>query len=146
MAAREAASPEAVARQRSTGQILARQALTASAPVIIVSPNPQSRWRILPGETIQRSTDGGGTWQTQQTGGTTTLVAGASPSAQICWIVGRGGTVLLSTDGATWKRVSLSQPIDLISVRATDDRNATVTAVDGRSFSTADGGATWRPR
>jgi photosystem II stability/assembly factor-like uncharacterized protein len=54
--------------------------------------------------------------------------------------------VLLSRDGATWKTVSIAEPIDLVSIRAADDKSASVTAVDGRTFATADGGATWTPR
>ncbi len=100
----------------------------------------------MPGGAVQRSTDGGSTWQTQQTGVTGTLTAGASPSPLVCWVVGPRGRVLLSTDGTTWKQVPVSEPIDLVSVTATDDKTATVTASDGRTFATADGGATWRLR
>jgi photosystem II stability/assembly factor-like uncharacterized protein len=33
---------------------------------------------------------------------------------------------------------------DLSAVKATDARSASVSTVDGRTFSTTDGGATWR--
>jgi photosystem II stability/assembly factor-like uncharacterized protein len=61
----------------------------------------------------------------------------------VCWLVGRAGTVLLSTDGATWQLRTFPEGIDLVAVRATDAKTATVTASDGRLFSTTDGGATW---
>jgi photosystem II stability/assembly factor-like uncharacterized protein len=73
-------------------------------------------------------------------------VSGAAPSPAICWVVGRGGVVLRSTDGATWQRVGLSDAIDLIAIRASDATNATITAADGRMFRTADGGKTWQAR
>ncbi|MBW8862892.1 MAG: hypothetical protein JF601_11075, partial [Acidobacteria bacterium] len=73
-------------------------------------------------------------------------VSGAAPTPTICWVAGRGGIVLRSTDGSTWQRVGLSEPIDLTAIRASDAVNATVTAVDGRTFTTADGGTTWRSR
>ena len=144
-AAIESAREAAQVQQRAADRILARQALTAPRSAI-VSPNPQSQWRIVPGGTIQRSTDGGATWQTQQTGVTTTFTAGASPSTLVCWIVGPRGAVQLSINGIAWKSVPLPEAIDLVSISATDEKKAVVTAVDGRSFVTVDGGATWQRR
>jgi photosystem II stability/assembly factor-like uncharacterized protein len=123
-----------------------------AAPLEIRSPDPNYRWRISPPTVIQRSTDGGKTWSivdplraaTRADGGTAAvLTAGSSPSRDVCWIVGRTGTVLLSTNGATWLRRPFPENVDLTGVRALDGRSATVTAVDGRRFATADGGATW---
>jgi len=71
------------------------------------------------------------------------ITAGSSPSAAVCWIVGRGGTVLRSTDQRTWQRLSLPMTVDLTSVKATDAQSATVVTADGRTFSTVDGGVTW---
>jgi photosystem II stability/assembly factor-like uncharacterized protein len=92
---------------------------------------------------VQRSTDGGSTWQTQETGAAVTLTAGASPTPLVCWLVGPAGTVLLSTDGRSWQRLAFPEAANLASVTATDDKTATVTATDGRRFSTTDGGLTW---
>jgi len=119
-------------------------AKTSAATPDIVSPDRNVRWRIRTPGSVDRSTDGGLTWQTQAIGVTTPLVSGASPSPAICWVVGRGGVVLRSTDGATWQRVGLADAIDLIAIRASDAANATVTAANGRTFTTADGGKTWR--
>jgi Putative zinc-finger len=110
---------------------------------LIVSTNPSSRWRIVPGGNVQRSADGGSTWQLQQTGATVTLAAGASPSPSVCWLVGPDGIVLLSTDDRSWRRIAFPEATPLIAVSATDDRTATVTTLDGRKFSTTDGGVTW---
>jgi Putative zinc-finger len=135
-----AAGAPAAAEVRAN-RLMAR---AAAAPMVqIVSPNPSNRWRLMPGGTVQHSTDGGSTWQTQPAGADVTLTAGASPAPRVCWLIGPRGRVLLSRDGATWKTVSIAEPIDLVSIRATDDKSATVTAVDGRTFATADGGATW---
>jgi hypothetical protein len=107
------------------------------------SPDQAMRWRISPGGGVDRTTDGGSTWQPQQTGGAI-VSAGSSPSPSVCWLVGPGGTVLLTTDGgATWLRVPLSDPIDLAGIVTADARSATATAVDGRRFRTGDGGHTW---
>jgi hypothetical protein len=110
---------------------------------VIVSPSPDSRWRIVPGGTIERSTDRGLNWQVQETGATVTLAGGASPSPSVCWLVGPAGTVLLSTDGLRWQRLRFPETMDLMSVRAADDKVASVIASDGRTFSTRDRGLTW---
>jgi hypothetical protein len=110
----------------------------------IVSTNPASRWRITrtPG-LLQHSTDGGATWEPQQTNFAVELTAGYSPQPSICWMVGRAGTVLLTTDNRTWRRVSFPEQADLVAVTATDKDTATVTTRDGAKFSTSDGGVTW---
>lgn len=126
---------------RAGAQALAK---VAAVPTEIVSPNTNVRWRTLTGGSVARSTDGGTTWQTQSTGVPATLTAGTAPSPTTCWLVGPDGIVVLSTDGRTWQRVPFPEAIDFISIRASDGANATVTAADGRTFVTTDGGKTWR--
>jgi photosystem II stability/assembly factor-like uncharacterized protein len=63
----------------------------------------------------------------------------------VCWLVGRSGAVLVTTDGTRFSRVSAPAPADFVSVSATDARNATVATADGRRFRTTDQGATWLP-
>jgi photosystem II stability/assembly factor-like uncharacterized protein len=116
------------------------------APFLVASPDPRVQWRVL-GTMVERSTDGGVTWQKQSTGVPANLVAGASPAPAVCWLVGRRGVVLLSTDGETWRRIDFPETtLDLVRVTARDGEAATVTAADGRSFRTADGGRTWTPQ
>jgi photosystem II stability/assembly factor-like uncharacterized protein len=79
----------------------------------------------------------------QNTGVSQTLSAGTSPSPSVCWLVGPGGIVLLSTDGRSWKRVAFPEAVPLAAIRATDAETATVTTADGREFVTEDGGRTW---
>jgi hypothetical protein len=119
--------------------------LAESVGVDIVSPDTKVRWRIA-GSTVQSSTDGGARWETQSSGNVAELTAGVAPSASVCWIVGRGGVVLLSIDGRTWRRVPFPETIDLSAVGATDARSASVSTIDGRTFSTTDAGATWAAR
>lgn len=139
------AAPAAVAPAAAPAQFAARalRPEAASVPqVTIVSSNPASRWRTLPGGVVQRSMDGGSTWLMQQTGVTVTLMAGTSPSPSVCWLVGPSGTIVLTTDGRSWRRVAFPEPVDLVAIRSTDDGVA-VTTSDGRMFATDDGGATW---
>jgi photosystem II stability/assembly factor-like uncharacterized protein len=53
--------------------------------------------------------------------------------------------VLMTTDeGRSWRRVPFPTVVDLVSVRATSDSNATVATSDGRTFITSDAGNSWR--
>ena len=146
--ARPAAAPPADARESSVPERaleLSRPfAATAKAVAIdIVSSDPLVRWRIAAAGFVQRSTNGGSTWEALSTGVSAELTAGASPSPSVCWLVGRAGTVLLSTDGRQWQPVSFPERADLIAVRASDARTASVTTADGRTYRTVDGGLTW---
>jgi hypothetical protein len=109
----------------------------------IVSPDPMSRWRTGAPGVVYRTTDGGATWIRQETGSAPNIIAGSSPSRDVCWLVGRAGAVLLSGDGATWQPRPFPEKVDLVAVAAIDAKTATVTTSDGRRFSTLDGGATW---
>jgi hypothetical protein len=117
------------------------------APTEIVSPDPNVRWRIV-GSAVQHSSNGGSTWEAASTGMAAELTAGAAPSASVCWLVGRVGVVLRTTDGRTWRRVPFPEMTDLSAVRATDAGGnlASVSTADGRTFSTTDGGVTWASR
>jgi hypothetical protein len=140
-----ASPPPPAADATASNAVAARSAFADNAASRdIVSPDPMVRWRVA-GSDVQHSVDGGGSWTTTPTGVTTTLLAGAAPSPTVVWIVGLDGAVLLSTDGRTWQRLPFPENVDLVSVRARDARAATLTARDGRKFSTADAGGTWVP-
>jgi hypothetical protein len=113
------------------------------APLEFGSPDMSSRWRVLPGA-VEFSQDGGRTWLpvTISSGGS--LVAGSSPLPRVCWIVGRRGLVLLTTDGTNFTRLPFPEAVDILSVSAADGRTAVVATVDGRTFRTDDSGQNWR--
>ncbi len=139
------ASPTELNGPRSAAAAKAFASATTGAPgTTIVSSNPGSRWRIVPGGAVQHTADGGSTWQTQQTGSTVTLAAGSSPSPSVCWLVGPDGIVLLSTDGRTWRRIPFAERADLVGVLAADENNATVSFADGRTLTTTDAGLSWQ--
>ena len=143
--AADAALPmTAPAEPRALGAATARMSTFGNAMQdVIVSSNPATRFRLLPGGGVQRSADGGATWRTEITGATETLTAGASPSPSVCWLIGPSGVVFLSTDGRTWRRLTFPEKEDLRTVTATDNENATVTTVVGHTFVTTDAGQTW---
>jgi hypothetical protein len=138
--ARDAAAPA----ERDPLANLARfKAAAHLSPAEIVSPDPVFRWRAGAAGVVHRSIDGGVTWTLQRAGVNADFLAGSSPARDICWLVGRGGTVLLSTNGTTWQQRPFPEAIDLVAVSAADAKTASVTTSDGRRFSTTDGGAKW---
>lgn len=143
----EATAPPAAAPSPQTDALRrAPQALAsrgATAVTEIASPDPATRWRIRSGATVERSADGGQTWVPQVIGAATTLTAGSAPSASVCWIVGRGGMVFVTSDGTSWTSRPLTPAVDLVGVTATNALVATVIAADGRRFATIDGGNSW---
>jgi hypothetical protein len=117
----------------------------AGGASLIQSPDLSVRWRITGQSQVERSADGGLSWQTQTTGVNAGLVAGVAPSSTVCWLVGLRGVVVKTTDGGqTWTRVAFPEEINLVGVVADDDKVATVTAAGGRQVHTTDGGVKWR--
>jgi hypothetical protein len=109
----------------------------------IPTPDPKIFWMIPGPGAIERSENGGADWKTEYLDTRALIVAGAAPTAKICWLVGANGTILRTTNGAHWKTISPPAKTDFVRVEATDALNATVMAIDGRKFSTADGGKSW---
>jgi Putative zinc-finger len=114
-----------------------------AASVDIRSPNGTTRWRFAAGSPLERSLDGGATWQPVELPSSAVLTAGHSPGGSVAWLVGRSGAIYLTTDGSQFESVSFVEAVDLTSVVATDDRQATVTTADGRRFTTTTRGSTW---
>lgn len=143
----EAAKVANAAKLTAPAATAARAADSSAEKAESVSvPARPLNWRIGPGGNVQRSADGGSTWQTEQPGvpgARVPFAALSSPSLTVCWLVGARGTVFLTVDGRTWQRIEFPEPVDLAAVRAIDETTSTVTASDGRSFTTSDRGATW---
>jgi hypothetical protein len=117
----------------------------AASPLEIVAPGGSARWRISNGQRVEWSASNAGEW-TPASIGEGTFAAGSAPSASVCWIVGRGGAVFLTTGGTRFVRIPFPLMVDLVAITATDDRNAIVTAADGRSWVTSNQGQTWIAR
>jgi photosystem II stability/assembly factor-like uncharacterized protein len=116
---------------------------TVQISFAVSSPDAVHRWRVDANGQVQHSASGGKTWQPAALAAAGTLTAGSSPAGAVCWLVGSNGVVWVTSDGLGFEPRSLSEPADLIAVRASDARRATVVARDGRSFVTADGGVNW---
>jgi len=73
------------------------------------------------------------------------LLGGKAVSNTVCWVVGRNGTILLTTDGTRWRRIKSPTTADLVNVSAASADVADVAAADGSRFSTFDRGSNWQP-
>ena len=138
-----AARPKLEAAQEKPEQAM-RETAAISPPVLtIASPDPAVRWRVTSPGRVEHTIDGGVTWTPQDVGDVVIIRAGRSVSTDVAWLVGHDGVVLVTSDGRTWQRRNIGEAIALVDVVPTDARSATVTAADGRKFTTRDGGATW---
>jgi photosystem II stability/assembly factor-like uncharacterized protein len=109
----------------------------------IQTPDPKILWMIVSAGAIEKSEDGGATWKPVYLERHAPIVAGSAPTVKICWLVGGNGIILRTTNGTHWKNITPPAETDFMSVEATDASIATVTSMDGRNFSTADGGKSW---
>jgi hypothetical protein len=103
-----------------------------------------TRWRVLASGSVERSTNGGQSWEPIPIDPAVRLTAGSAPSPLVCWLVGPQGVILMTSDGIHFGRVPFPESTDLVSISANDAQHATVTTADSRAFTTADGGASWR--
>ena len=120
---------------------------TAGHGVIAVT-SPTNRlleWRFS-GTTIERSDDGGETWQPQASPAPAAILAASAPNGLVCWAVGKGGTVIRTLDGRNWQLLKAPSTADLVQASASNESSVIVKSTDGHQFSTTDGAATWSER
>jgi hypothetical protein len=106
-------------------------------------PTGPARWRIMGSGQVMKSTNGE-TWVTVPIAPPIFIVSGDAPSPSVCWLAGRAGVVMRSTDATTFSRIVFPDASDLRAINATDARQATVTTASGDVYMTTDGGETWR--
>ena len=146
-------APGAPATAGRTNEAFAVSRLAKSDSVVLKSALGSALWRGGKGGRIERSTDGGKTWIALGSPSTEDWLAGVAVSDTVCWLAGRHGALARTIDGQSWQRVTPpaqaagadgSQP-DWTALTTSDAANVTITASDGRKFSTTDGGQTWKP-
>jgi hypothetical protein len=138
-AVRMAAAPKPESAARDAAELV--RATSGVAP-----SGATGTWRYGQSGVIERSADGGRTWERQRSGVTTPLADGSAATDLVCWIVGASGVVLRTTDGRTWERLPSPTSADLVSVHAWSESVATITAVDRTEYETTNGGQSWRRR
>jgi hypothetical protein len=124
-----------------TGSVV--DASRGATAIAVQPPDHLVVWMVGPHGAISHYSRAAG-WAPQASGVTVDLTAGSAPSTSICWIVGRAGTILRTLDGVRWSKIDAPVSDDLSSVIAGNATDATITAADGRRFSTSNGGVTWR--
>jgi photosystem II stability/assembly factor-like uncharacterized protein len=119
---------------------------------LLKAPSGSSLWRGGKGGIIERSTDAGKTWVSEISPSQEDWIAGVATSNNVCWLLGRNGAIARTVDGNHWERVAppaqaatvAGKFVDWIGITARDAQTATITASDGRKFTTTDGGKTWQ--
>ncbi len=109
-----------------------------------VASSAPTRWRVLASGIVQRSTTNGASWDAVAIDPAVHVTTGVAPLPAVCWLVGRGGVVLRTSDAQHFERLPFPASVDLVLIRAQDGASATVTAADGRMWTTTDEGKTWR--
>ena len=108
----------------------------------VASPDGSVVWRFGSQGLIFLSDNSAKDRVVRQTGGE--LLAGAAPSDDVCWIVGKSGIILRTRDrGAHWQIIKPPLDSDFSAIAATDSNNATITTASGQRYITRDGGVTW---
>jgi hypothetical protein len=139
-------APALMSGYRARSEIVtATQAGELSAAHIIPTPDSKTLWRIAGGGFIERSEDGGATWNGTLPKQNAYYVAGSAPSAKVCWLVGDDGIILLTPDASNWQAIPPPVRADFVAVNARNASSATVTTADGRKFTTTNRGKTWKP-
>jgi len=126
-----AMTAKAAAPQAAAG---ANEALMTGSVTWIIGQNGMVQRRDADGLHIQHS------------GVSADLVAASAPSATVCWIVGRSGTIIRTTDGENWELIRGPSTDNLTAVSASSAKYATITTAGGQSFMTFDGGASWHAK
>lgn len=144
--ARQNISPEQSRSFNESTAAARRGALAAvrqNDPVVWVASDGAARWRPAGAQIEFAPRADAGFIPASLPVAAETLANASAPGGTVCWIVGRGGIVVVTADGVRFTRTAAPTPANLVSVAATDARTAIVTAEDGRRFRTADQGATW---
>ena len=99
-----AAAPPAATSERVAADQGARQSFAAAAAKQAVSPDGALHWRITDRGAVERSTDGGTTWQAVNVGVTATFTSVQAPEPRTALVTTTDGRIFRTSDGgATWR-------------------------------------------
>jgi photosystem II stability/assembly factor-like uncharacterized protein len=101
-------------------------------------------WAVGGAGTILRTTDGGATWQPQDSGFQGFLAGVCALDRQRAWAAGAGGTILRTTDGGRiWAQAPEVTDAHLYAVTFVDGLHGWAGGEDETILRTVDGGASW---
>jgi photosystem II stability/assembly factor-like uncharacterized protein len=108
-------------------------------------PNEKDGWACGRWGTILHTSDGGNTWNQQNSGTDYTLSSIFFTDPQNGWAVGDGGTILHTTDGGkTWGKQKSPVPFYLMKVYFVTPLKGWIVGERTHILSTGDGGKTWK--
>ncbi|MEO0249440.1 MAG: YCF48-related protein, partial [candidate division WOR-3 bacterium] len=100
-------------------------------------------WIIGDNGTIINTTNGGKTWENQNSGTTANLNRIQFINNKEGWIVGDKGTLLQTIDGRNWRLQTLTQG-NLVDLHFPDKYNGWIVGEAGAIYYTSDAGKTWK--
>ena len=125
--------------------------LSSENAMLARSKSLSPRWSVSDSGVLQRSFDGGRSWQDVAVGDGVTFRAVATVGSDV-WGGGSGAALFHSADGGEhWSQVpmqvkGLAPSGDIVRIEFTDAQNGTVTTSAGETWTTSDGGTTWQLR
>ena len=140
--ATEAAAPAGSTPERQTIFLSRSQPLARPA---VLSP----RWSVSAAGAVQRSLDGGRSWKDVAVADGVTFRAVASLGPDV-WAGGSGGALFHSADGGDhWPRVRVQANNrelsgDIVRIEFSDSAHGVVFTSTGETWTTSDGGLSWR--
>jgi hypothetical protein len=156
----KAVAPSAMARDAiapttttvTGGPIPADSGAVTVAPTMKAALAVAPHWRLSAGGALERSTDGGRSWQFVRVAATPTILRSFSSLGSDIWAGGTGGALYHSGDnGRTWARVTVKAgdavlDFDIVRVEFTDAQHGALMTVAGQTWTTSDAGVTWSVR
>jgi hypothetical protein len=128
-----------------------RQSSARTASNMVQLRNPMTltpRWTLSPDGVLERSLDGGRTWETVPVAATAALRALAAEGFEI-WVGGAAGALYHSSDiGQHWVQVTPTADgkaldADIIGITFTDASHGKLTTSNHENWTTSDAGQSW---
>lgn len=108
------------------------------------APSSQTGWAVGAAGMIVKSTDGGASWFTQESGREDFLRGVEAIDANTAWVVGDNGVVLRSTNGgSTWIKQNSGTTAGINTLHAVSASTAWFVGDAGMLRATQNGGMTW---
>jgi hypothetical protein len=110
---------------------------------------PPTRWMLSKDGDLLRSTDAGKNWQAVPFAGNAAFRAIAVIGSNV-WVGGQGGALFYSPDaGSQWQSLTPSAngsalTEDITGLTFSDAQRGSLTTADGQTWTTSDGGRSWR--
>ena len=146
----QAAAKGSAAKMEDSRQKEGDTAFEQSGAFMKAPAAPVANWELSPKGGVQRSFDSGKTWQSVTVGGNGAGFRAVFSSGAQVWVGGTAGALYHSADsGLTWTKIvpaiaGQKLQSDIGRIEFSDLQTGAVTAANGETWLTTDGGQTWR--